>query len=234
MQHCDDDTLTLMALGESMDNADEAHVQQCARCQSRVDQLAAVVATVRSLGPDDGPQDPPASVWAGITGELGLDEPAGATVTSIDVARRRRSGRWWLTAAAAAVVGIALGSAVTLGLQRSGSSADVVAQGALAPIGTSDLSGSASVQRVDGQSVLVVSVPKLPTAGTGYYEVWMATPDTSTMVAMGSLNPGHEGRFLLPDGLDPKAFPVVDVSLEQFDGDNSHSATSVVRGKLTV
>ena len=49
VQHCDDDTLTLMALGESMDNADEAHVQHCARCQSRVDQLAAVVATVRSL-----------------------------------------------------------------------------------------------------------------------------------------------------------------------------------------
>jgi hypothetical protein len=81
--------------------------------------------------------------------------------------------------------------------------------------------------------VLVVSVPDLPTASGSYYEVWMATADTSTMVAIGTLNAGQEGRFTLPEGMDMAKFPVVDVSVEAFDGDTGHSAKSVVRGQLS-
>jgi anti-sigma-K factor RskA len=169
-------------------------------------------------------------VWADIASELGISE--SASVTSLDAVRRRRTGRWTLLVAAAAVVGIALGSLITVGALRSAPAPQVVAEGSLAAVDDSGLRGTAAVQSVDGHSVLVVSVPELPSAGTGYYEVWMATPDTSTMVAMGTLNPGQEGRFPLPAGMDPKAFPVVDVSVEQFDGDSGHSATSLVRGRL--
>jgi len=77
-----------------------------------------------------------------------------------------------------------------------------------------------------------VSVPNLPTLSGEYYEVWMATPDTTTMVAIGTLNPGEEGRFILPTGMDTASFPVVDVSVEAFGGDAGHSAKSVVRGQL--
>jgi anti-sigma-K factor RskA len=66
----------------------------------------------------------------------------------------------------------------------------------------------------------------------GYYEVWMATPDASTMVAIGTLNPGEEAVLTLPAGMDTAAFPLVDVSVEHFDGDAGHSAVSVVRGQL--
>ena len=38
--------------------------------------------------------------------------------------------------------------------------------------------------------------------------------------------------YLGRQGLDPAAFPVVDVSVEHFDGDAGHSAVSVVRGQL--
>ena len=57
--HTDDDVLALIAMGETVDPADDAHVQQCPRCQSRVDQLTAVVTTTRSITPDDRPITPP-------------------------------------------------------------------------------------------------------------------------------------------------------------------------------
>ena len=227
VQHCDDDVLALIAMGETVDAADDAHVQQCPRCQSRLDQLAAVVTTTRSITPQDSPVAPPPAVWDAIATELALDS-APTNVVSLDSRRRRRP---WLMAAAA-VAGIALGSAVTFGLLQSGSQGELVAQATLAPVQDSGFQGSASVEQVDGQAVLVVSVPGLPSVSDGYYEVWMATPDTSTMVAIGTLNAGTEGRFTLPAGMDMTAFPVVDVSVEHFDGDNGHSAKSVVRGEL--
>ena len=49
MLHCDDDELSLVALSEPANAADEAHLQQCARCQSRLDQLTAVVSSARSI-----------------------------------------------------------------------------------------------------------------------------------------------------------------------------------------
>jgi len=52
------------------------------------------------------------------------------------------------------------------------------------------------------------------------------------MVAIGTLNPGEEGRFILPAGMDTASFLVVGVSVEAFDGDAGHSAKSVVRGQL--
>ena len=227
VQHCDDDVLALIAMGETVDSGDDSHVQQCARCQSRVDQLTAVVTTTRSITPQDSPVAPPPAVWDAIATELDLDS-ARSTVVSLDSRRRRRP---WLMAAAA-VAGIALGSAVTFGLLQSGSQGELVAQATLAPVQDSGFQGSASVEQVDGQAVLVVSVPGLPSVSDGYYEVWMATPDTSTMVAIGTLNAGTEGRFTLPAGMDMTAFPVVDVSVEHYDGDNGHSAQSVVRGEL--
>ena len=229
VQHCDEEALALMALGETVDASDSAHVQQCPRCQSRVDQLAAVVATTRTLTPADRPVPPPPAVWSGITTELGIGTEL-APVIPLDRARARR--RTWTFAAAAAVAGIALGAVVTVGLQQSASQTQIVAQGTLDPIEDSGFVGSAAVEQVDGQAVLVVSVPDLPALSNEYYEVWMATPDTSTMVAIGTLNAGQEGRFVLPAGMDTSSFPVVDVSVEAFDGDTGHSAKSVVRGQL--
>lgn len=231
MQHSDD-VLGLMALGESVDPADEAHVRQCPRCQSRLDQWTAVVTTTRSLTPDDSPVAPPPAVWQAISRELSLQD-SGALVVPLPTHRPRRP---WLVLAAAAA-GIVLGTAATLGvLQTTSQTAEqgmVIAQATLAPLTDADPEGSASIRQIDGQSVLVVSVPGLPSRSDGYYEVWMATPDTSTMVAIGTLNPGAAGTFTLPAGMDMRSFPVVDVSAEEFDGDTGHSAISVVRGQLT-
>ena len=230
VSHCDDDELALIALGESARPEDEAHLATCLRCQSRVDQLAAVVGTARSIEPGDRPVSPPESVWAGITAELGsgLD----TTVTSLDEARARRRPRMWLVAASAAVVGLLVGAGLVTALTGTTQQQQLVAAGTLDPIDNSGVTGSAKVQSADGTSALTVEVPGLPAPGDGYYEVWMATPDTTTMVAIGTLRPGGPATFSLPTGLDPTRFPVVDVSLEHFDGQAGHSATSIVRGQL--
>lgn len=230
MSHCDDDELSIIALGEPASSADDAHLQECSRCRSRLDQLTAVVGSARSITDDDRPITPPADVWAGITAELGLT--GTGTVTSLDAARRRRGGRTWAIAGAAAAVGLVLGGIVTAGVLKPPSSAQVLAQASLAPIADSGFAGTAVVEQRDGHAVLRVQVPDLPQVEDGYYEVWMATPDTTTMVAIGTMNPGEDATFDLPAGMDMTSFPVVDVSVEHFDGNTEHSAVSVVRGQL--
>ncbi len=241
MLHCDDDDLALVALGEEVDAQDRAHLADCARCRSRVDELRATVATVRSIGPDDVPRTPPPAVWAAISDELGLGstdaEPeadTAAPVIELDAERSKRRSRLWLVGTAAAVAGVLAGVVATAGIvaTRDSSAGAVVASTQLAPIDDSGLSGTATVVRDGDSKVLTVEVPDLPAQSDAYYEVWMATPDTSTMVAIGTLNPGETGRFTLPAGMDAAAFPVVDVSVEHFDGDAGHSATSVARGTL--
>ena len=231
VSHCDDDELALIALGESASPDDEAHLSTCARCQSRLDQLAAVVGTARSIEPEDRPVAPPDSVWQGITAELASD--GSSNVASLDDARQRRRPRLWLVAASAAAVGVLVGGGLVAVVNSSTTSEQLVATGTLDPIQNSGFTGTATVERGATGDSLTVSVPGLDSAGDGYYEVWMATPDTSTMVAIGTLPPGEPVTFALPPGLDPAKFPVVDVSLEHFDGDAAHSATSIVRGQLT-
>ena len=236
MPHIDEDELAVIAIGEPASAADDRHLQDCARCRSRLDQLTAVVASTRTITDADRPAAPPASVWAGIEAELGLASAASTEasgVASLDAARRRRS-RGWSLVAAAAVVGLLAGSVGTVVLsQRDTAPAPViVAQASLEPVDAATVRGTAAIERADGAAVLHVSVPDLPTLDDGYYEVWMATPDAATMVAIGTLNPGEEGTFVLPAGMDVAAFPLVDVSVEHFDGDPGHSAVSVVRGQL--
>lgn len=230
MQHCDDDDLSIIALGEPAAAADEAHLRGCPRCQSRLDQLTAVVASARTITDEDRPSAPPAAVWTAITDELGLAPVA--TVTSISDARSRRTSRTWLVAGAAAVAGVVIGGLLTVGLVGRPDPAQLVATAPLSAVSDSGFTGTAEVEQVDGTAVLRVTVADLPPVEDGYYEVWMATPDTTTMVALGTLSPGQTGNFTLPAGMDMAAFPVVDVSVEHFDGNPEHSAVSVVRGTL--
>ncbi len=231
MLHCDDEDLSLIALGETAGFDDDAHLQSCVRCQSRLDQLTAVVASARSITDEDRPGPAPADVWTAITSELGMTTPEA--VTSITSARSARRSRAWLIAAAAAV-GVVAGGVVTAGLSGTQNPGQLVAQAELAPMAESGFAGTATVEEGPDGPVLIVAVPDLPGVDDGYYEVWMATADAGTMVAIGTLNPGQQGQYPLPAGMDVSAFPVVDVSVEHFDGDAGHSATSVVRGQLQV
>ena len=232
VSHPDDADLALIALGESVSGDVDRHVDECSRCRSRVDQLAAVVATARTITDADRPVTPPDSVWEGIVAQTRVDEPSGDAVVSLDrERRRRRPALWWLAAAAA--VGVVIGSLVTTATTDFGTPMPaVLASAPLEPVQVSVYSGEATIERRGSDAVLRVSVPGLPVVDDGYYEVWMASADAATMVAVGTLNPGEEAVLPLPAGMQTADFPLVDVSVEHFDGDPAHSAVSVVRGLL--
>ena len=60
MPHYDEDTLALLALGESGATPDhEGHLASCSQCRSEVDTLSAVVDLARKAGPDDELVEPP-------------------------------------------------------------------------------------------------------------------------------------------------------------------------------
>lgn len=229
MSHCDDEVLSLLALGETVSAPEEEHLAHCLVCQSRLDQLTAVVGSARSITAADRPVAPPATVWLAIQDELKLTP--SASVTPITSARSHLRRTFFLVAASAAAVGVLLGGVVTAGLLSDRTTTELVASADLGPIGESGLSGTAVVARDSAGTVLTVNVPGLP-AVDGYYEVWMATADTATMVALGTLNPGQQGTFALPAGMDMAAFPIVDVSVEHFDGNPAHGVESVARGQL--
>jgi hypothetical protein len=83
-----------------------------------------------------------------------------------------------------------------------------------------------------GQQVLVVSMIT-PRPVDGMQTVWLIDRDESTMTQLGFLTAPVE-RFTLPPSFDIERFPVVDISVEQPDGDLGHSGHSIVRGTLDI
>jgi anti-sigma-K factor RskA len=238
VSHLDLDTIALIALGEQVDSQDTAHVSNCAKCQSALDELRAVVATARSITDSDRLVSPPESVWDGIA--QAVDAPTSpkspdSGVTEMGAASRapqRRTG-WFALAASVGVVIGGLGTFAAMELSASNTAPAVIAQASLEPLRDGEQPAQAMVQQVDGKDVLVVQTSGLP-ATDGFYEVWLLAPDAQSMVSVGMLDTNDSGSFPLPPGMDLNQYPVVDISLEHFDGDASHSADSVLRGKLEI
>lgn len=223
--HYDDETIALLALGESVTGIDPNHLQACAVCQSQVDQLQAVVGTARSLSDEDHPMAPPDALWQRITDEIEAD---GNDVTRSAPRRGLRAG-WFALAAA---VGILVGSVGTVVVTDQQTPAPAIAQAQLQPLPGQQASGVALVRDTADGPVLVVDVPDLPQPD-GYYEVWMLAPDAQSMVSIGVLGQGQVNEFPLPATMDMQQYPVVDISLEKYDGDVTHSSDSLVRGELS-
>ncbi|MGN8244256.1 anti-sigma factor [Cellulomonas soli] len=249
----DDETLALLALGESAgSDAERAHVAGCARCTQELDALRGVVGLARDAGPDSLTPPPPA-VWERVVAELGLTAagtPAPMAAAPVAVApvepspvvrlddRRRPSGgaptarRPWAWVAGAAAAGVVLGGLGVWGVLRGTGAPTVTASATLEPLPGWQASGTAVVETSgDGSRVLVVDLDDGGGDTDGFREVWLLTPDVSGLISLGTLE-GNEGRFDLPVGLDLDEFSVVDVSAEQFDGDPAHSGDSIVRGPL--
>ena len=259
MLHCDPETLALRSLGEAVGTPeDDTHLAGCEECQSELAALRAVVATARDGGPVEIHQ-PSAHVWGRIQAQLNLSalpveapsaqsagEPADGSTDPTpgddDVApvadlsqrraRRARPATWLL--AAAGIGGIVVGGVATaaiVGPSTSGTDATVAASVDLAPLPAWDASGSAELGVTpDGQQVLTVSVTA-DEPSDGYREVWLIDTNVEGMVSLGILD-GSNGEFVIPDGVEVGDFPIVDVSLEPFDGDPTHSGDSIVRGQI--
>ena len=108
------------------------------------------------------------------------------------------------------------------------------AQVSLEPLGDITAEGSAVVTEASGRLSIEVTLTGLPAADAGsYYEVWLIDRGVARLVSLGPL-PASRTTFPVPSGLDLATYPVLDVSVEAFDGDPGHSSNSVVRGVLPV
>jgi hypothetical protein len=234
--HCDPELIALRALGEDAGTSeDDLHLSSCARCQSELDELRAIVATSRTLDPAEPLQSPPPAVWERISAELATDEPTASAPTAVVTplrTRRRWSTGLLVAASLASLVAGVVAAVVVTGGSDNQVNGSIVASTSLDPLEDRSGTGVAEVVKASGGKTLHVDATGL-TGGDGFYEVWLIDPDTFEMVGLGVLD-GPQGDFAVPAGLDLARFSVVDVSLEPFDGDPAHSKDSVVRGQLSV
>jgi anti-sigma factor RsiW len=243
--HLDDEVLALLALGERPGTPDEVaeaerHLASCARCSSEVDELGAVVRTARTVTPDDALVDAPPHVWENVVRELGgtaeqASAPAPADV--VDLSEKRRSRGRLLPILAAACVGAVVGG-IGVAVVTSSSSSDagtqqqVLASTVLDPLNNSGAQGTVEVLQTSSGPVVSVDVSGLKKADNGFYEVWLLDKEAQKLIALGTLDAGDKGTFVMPPGVSMNDFPVVDVSLEPNDGNPAHSKNSLVRGVL--
>lgn len=175
-------------------------------------------------------ETPPPELWDRIAAAV-VDDDEGPTdtpaVSTMEDARKRRRFLPPLWLAAAAVVAIVAVGVVAL--TRPSDDPSVVAEVDLELLGDSG-EGSATLTDLDGALQL-----RLVTSGLadpdGFTEVWLINPDFTELVSLGPIR--SDGTYDLPSGLDPAAFPIVDVSFEPLDGNPQHSGNSVLRGELT-
>ena len=186
-------------------------------------------------------ESPPESVWDGISADLQDEKVAevipigagarakGVTADNVTTLSSLRTPR--LLAAAAILVIAALGVA---GLVRSQPDEIVVASVEIVndnlPV-ADNAYGTAQLISVDGDLQLEIDVEELA-ADSGYLELWIINGDVTDMHSLGELN--GDGRFDLPDDVDPANFPIVDISFEERDGVATHSGKSVLRGVLDI
>jgi hypothetical protein len=209
--------------------------------------LQRVVVGARSGGNGFALESPSPQVWDRIAAEVGIapqatsitrDVPvaAAAPVVPLDERRRRRAPRpaTWLLAAAG-IGGIVVGGVATAVVLNSQNpqQATVAASVELDPLPEWTASGSADLTVTeDGQHMLVVSLDADASGRpAGFQEVWLIDENVEGMVSLGILE-GTSGEFVVPEGVDVGAFPIVDVSLEPFDGDPTHSGDSIARGTI--
>lgn len=221
MAHCEPQTLSLIALGEQPSADDALHLVTCDSCRRDWESMRATVEVARDLD-DDELLSPPDHVWAAIAEEVSADSG-----TVVPMRSRRRTAPW---IALAAAVGVVLGGAIGASVMRS-TPPEIVASVPLEPLAEYSAAGTASVEVVDGTEMLAVDVTGLP-ATDGYFEVWLLAPDSSSMIALGTLGPDEKAVLPLPAGVSLADYPVVDISAEPYDGDPTHSTDSVVRGTL--
>ncbi|GAB2946646.1 anti-sigma factor [Streptomyces sp. NPDC058869] len=179
-----------------------------------------------SLGPDG----------AGRTSETefdGLDSPPSAGIGPGPKRGRRRTAV--AVAAATALLGAAAGSGITWWVvgQDTQEARPAVVTGtsrALTPLVPSAL-GSARVGDVSGQRKLDIKVEGLPKT-SGYFEVWLMDRSHTKLISMGVLGPEGHAVLPVPNNLNLKDYPYVDVSDQAYNGSPEHSGRSIVRGQF--
>jgi Anti-sigma-K factor rskA len=242
VSHVDPELLALLALGETGVQDPDPHLSGCPVCQDELRQFSDVVSLARESDGNQGLVNPPADVWARIAAETGLEGNPDAAAGAPTELPRRPHRHWWQQPIAAAVAALIVGAGAALGVQHFRSTPAAAGPPAPAVIGRIALrplaqfpqwksaSGIAVMERTTSGRQLKVSL-QAP-ARHGFYEVWLLATDGVSMIALGDLNHSHNGFFTMPPGVDLHLYTRVDISLQPFNGNPVHSASSVVRGTL--
>jgi anti-sigma-K factor RskA len=189
------------------------------------DDVARLRSIARTVGPEDFVRQPPApGLWERINAEIGGDVPAQGR-------SGRQRWRWSLVAAAAAVAVVTFGATTAL-LNRDNTetvSSSVLSNEGLSPRGAAT-TANAELKRDGTNFELEVELDDAPTLSNSYLELWIIDRNVAAMVSLGPFR--GSGRYLIPAGVDPGVYPIVDISIEPADGVPTHSGESVVRGTL--
>jgi hypothetical protein len=193
------------------------------------DDLDELRALVRRAGLDEIEWEPaPPELWNRIAAETGVGSERRVVPPRVDTAstspgrRFRRAVVAGLAAAAAAVI------AVVLVNDDDNADVQVLSTVELEPV-VGSAAGRAELVSIDDSIHLRLETEGLDTAD-GFFEVWLIDPSVTELVSLGPLR--ADGDYDVPSGVDPAAFPIVDISDEPVDGDPSHSGASVLRGQL--
>ena len=252
MPHVGSDRLVLLALGEAVtEEAERAHVEYCPACQADLTALREVASLGRETqGLSHQLSPPPLRLWRQIAAAVEAD--ARPTV-AVQPPTRWYAGRggpaqaypgWggaWrrttLVAAAAAAAGVVATLGMVRALDQPAPPAQVAASAALTAMSGAP-GGARGEARVLGDAgggggerlhLHLTGLPLRP----GYYEVWLINPDTGKMVSVGVVGEGTDALLPLPATVDLREYRVVDVSVEEYDGEPAHSGRSMLRGTLT-
>ncbi|MFE1444451.1 anti-sigma factor [Streptomyces sp. NPDC058739] len=254
MEHIDEETLALMALGESSSPSAKDHVRHCAHCARELAALTRVVSTLRTPSIREHElTSPPADLWDSIADELGLEQSAGGgnaeagdhgtraagrerprSAGAGTADRRPRRGNRRLArlgvavAACAALLGAAAGSGITWWAMRASTSAPSADGRQLDSLQAAS-AGYARLNDAPGHRTLDVTVDGLPRT-SGYFEVWLMDRTHTKLVSMGVLGADGHATLPVPDNIDLDEYSVVDVSVQPYNGRPDHSGDSLVRG----
>lgn len=176
---------------------------------------------------DDGDDQPPPPGREEYLDDL-LDEDE-------DVERRRglvTPARVWAALAGAFLLGALIAALVSLLGGSSVDDGDRVAFTEL--VGMDSAVEDTEVELLEGDDgrTLRFFPAEMPDVADGYAQVWLVDSQGSRQVPVGVLEEGRTD-VTVPATLELSGYPVVEVSLESYDGDPSHSGRTLWRGELT-
>lgn len=225
-----------------------------------LDALRRVVSIGRALtSHDTALHDPPPDLWSRIAGEAFADpadgsgegpsgdggRPTAPTLVAapdsrrsasggevVDLASRRARRRTLLGAVAASLV-LIVGIGALVVSQGSEPRNELVASADLSLLAGGGSGSAELVEKDDGLHLLVDVSGLEPAQAADFYELWLIAPDFGDMESMTRFDRSTDAIDVrLPEGMDPEEFPVVDISEEVDDGDDTHSGLSILRGSL--
>jgi hypothetical protein len=251
MNHIDDETLALFALGASRPTPDEQeHLDECAFCRREIEGLRRTVELGR-VSQGVTLETPPPAVWDRIQADIATGDtrrvqpPAHHATPRTQAARARRPLRvrlaLWIPVTAAVAVAAAVGGVVSAPLLRpdtaSTPTSTVVERASLTSLpGWTGAHGTATLRRsADGRLSLTVRMTpgtdEPPSVAGPLREVWLMKRDLSGLMSMGYIT-STTATFTVPDGLDVSVYSLVDVSAQAANGNPAHSGQSIMRGGL--